>query len=149
MGSIYIRSGYTSPHPLQTLGLIWLNALLLLSISILGGTSFSTLANGVMVFGLYGIAFIGGWIEQIGSFLPNPSSSQTAMNIGIITSLLIPTEAIWKRAAHELQSPLLGAIGFSPFSSSSYPSNLMLCYAVIYLLAAIAIAVRLFHRRDL
>ena len=121
------------------------NTLLLLSVSILGGTSLSTLANGVLVFGLYGIAFIGGWIEQFGSFLHN----QTAVNIGVISSLILPSEALWKRAAYAMQSPLVAAMGVSPFSSNSVPSPLMLVYAGLYTLAALYLAVHLFSRRDL
>jgi Cu-processing system permease protein len=122
--------------------------LLLLSVSILGGTYFSTLANGVMVFGLYGVAFIGGWIEQIGSFMPD-QTAQAAMNIGIITSLLLPSEALWKRAAYEIQSPLVASLGVSPLSSSTYPSNLMIMYAVGYMLIALILALRHFKHRDL
>jgi ABC-type transport system involved in multi-copper enzyme maturation permease subunit len=149
MGLIYLRSGYSAPHPLSALALIWLNALVLLSVSMLGGAYLSTLANGVLVFGLYGVAFIGGWIEQIGSFLPNPSASQIAINIGIITSLMMPSEALWKRAAHELQSPLMSALGVSPFSSNSYPSLAMIVYAILFVLTAFALAVRRFSNRDL
>jgi Cu-processing system permease protein len=148
MAYIYLRTGYLAPNPLGALGLMWLNSLLLLSVSILGGTYFSTLANGVMVFGLYGVAFIGGWIEQIGGFMPN-QTSQAATNIGIITSLLLPSEALWKRAAHEIQSLLVASLGVSPLSSSTYPSNLMILYAVGYLLAALALALRHFKQRDL
>ncbi len=146
---VFLRTGYTAPHPLRALELIWLNALVLLSFSILGGTTLSTLANGVLVFGLYGIAFLGGWIEQIGSFLPNQAASHTAVNIGIITSLIMPSEALWKRAAHELQSPLVAALGFSPFSSAYYPSLLMVAYAVLYTVIALTLAVLLFNQRDL
>jgi len=146
---VFLRTGYTAPHPLRALELIWLNALVLLSFSILGGTTLSTLANGVLVFGLYGIAFLGGWIEQIGSFLPNQAASHTAVNIGIITSLIMPSEALWKRAAHELQSPLVAALGFSPFSSAYYPSLLMVAYAVLYTIIALTLAVLLFNQRDL
>jgi ABC-type transport system involved in multi-copper enzyme maturation permease subunit len=146
---VFLRTGYTAPHPLRALELIWLNALVLLSFSILGGTTLSTLANGVLVFGLYGIAFLGGWIEQIGSFLPDQAASHTAVNIGIITSLIMPSEALWKRAAHELQSPLVAALGFSPFSSAYYPSLLMVAYAVLYTVIALTLAVLLFNQRDL
>jgi len=146
---VFLRTGYTAPHPLRALELIWLNALVLLSVSILGGTILSTLANGVLVFGLYGIAFLGGWIEQIGSFLPDQAASHTAVNIGIITSLIMPSEALWKRAAHELQSPLVAALGFSPFSSAYYPSLLMVVYAVLYTVIALILAVLLFKQRDL
>jgi Cu-processing system permease protein len=148
MAYIYLRTGYIAPNPIQALGLMWLNSLLLLSVSILGGTYLSTLANGVMVFGLYGVAFIGGWIEQIGSFMP-AQTAQAASNIGIITSLLLPSEALWKRVAHEIQSPLVASLGVSPLSSSTYPSNLMIWYAVGYLSVALVLALRHFKRRDL
>lgn len=141
-----ITLGYTAPNALRGLSLMWLNLILLLGVSLLGGTLLSTLANGVLVFGLYGIAFIGGWIEQFGSFLGN----QTAVNIGVICSLILPVEAIWKRVAYEMQSPIAGALGnFSPFSSQSVPSPLMVGYAVLYSAVALALAVRQFNRRDL
>jgi ABC-type transport system involved in multi-copper enzyme maturation permease subunit len=149
MGLIYFRSGYLPPNPLAGMGLIWLNALILLSVSIFGGTVFSTLANGVLVFGLYGVAFIGGWIETIGGFLPDQASSQTAINIGIITSLLLPSEALWKRAAHEIQSPLAAILGITPFSAGSYPSDVMILYSIAYLAMAIVLAIYQFNHRDL
>jgi Cu-processing system permease protein len=149
MGLVFLRTGYSAPHPFTALALIWLNALVMLSVSLAGGAYLSTLANGVLVFGLYGVAFIGGWIEQIGSFIPNQSASQIAMNIGIITSLMMPSEALWKRAAHELQSPLVNALGISPFTTSSYPSSAMIIYAVFFLLLVFGLAVRRFGNRDL
>lgn len=149
MGYIYLRSGYSAPNPWSALALMWLNSLVLLSVSLLGGTRLSTLANGVMVFGLYGVAFIGGWIEQIGSFAGNLSAGQTTVNIGILTSLVMPSEALWKRAAHELQSPLVAALGFSPFAAGSYPSLAMIIYSVLFMMTAVGVAVRLFSQRDL
>ncbi len=141
-----ITLGYTAPNALRGLALMWLNLILLLGVSLLGGTILSTLANGVLVFGLYGIAFIGGWIEQFGSFLEN----QTAVDIGVICSLILPVEAIWKRAAYEMQSPIAGALGsFSPFSTQSVPSPVMIGYAILYAMTALALAVRQFNHRDL
>jgi ABC-type transport system involved in multi-copper enzyme maturation permease subunit len=142
---VYLISGYTPPNVLRGLALMGFNVLLLLSVSFMGGAWLSTLANGVLVFGLYGLAFIGGWIEQIGALLSN----QTAINIGVVCSLIFPSEAIWKRAAFEMQSPLGAAIGFSPFVTNSVPSLLMVAYAGLYLLAALGLALRQFQRRDL
>ncbi len=142
---VYWLSGYTAPNVWKGLGLMWLNINLVLSVSLFGGAFLSTLANGVLVFGLYGVAFIGGWIEQFGAFLNNP----TAINIGIISSLILPSEALWKRAVYEMQSPLVAAIGFTPFSSTSTPSPLMIAYAVVYLLIMLWLAMRQFSRRDL
>ncbi len=149
IGFIFLHSGYTPPHPMRAFVLIWLNDMLLLSVCLLGGASLSTLANGVLVFGLYGIAFIGGWIEQIGNLMSDLNASKIAINIGIITSLILPSEALWRRAAHDLQSPLVSALGVSPFSSGSYPSSLMVGYAVLYVIIAIILAVRKFEQRDL
>ena len=145
VGVVYLISGYSPPNVLRGLALMGFNVLLLLSVSFMGGTWLSTLANGVLVFGLYGVAFIGGWIEQFGAMLRN----QTAINIGVVCSLILPSEAIWRRAAFEMQSPLVAALGFSPFVTSSVPSPLMIAYAALYLLAILALALRQFQRRDL
>jgi ABC-type transport system involved in multi-copper enzyme maturation permease subunit len=149
LGLVYLRSGYSAPNPLGALVFMLLNALILLTVSILGGTTLSTLANGVLVFGLYGVAFLGGWIESIGALLPDASASRTAINIGVITSLIMPSEALWKRAAHDLQSSLVAALGISPFGANIYPSAVMIAYSTLYLIAAFILAVRLFNQRDL
>lgn len=145
IGLVYFISGYVAPNVLRGLGLLWMNAVLLLGVSLAGGAMLSTLANGVLVFGLFGIAFVGGWIEQIGSFIQN----QTAINVGIISSLLIPSEALWKRAAFEMQSPIVSALGFSPFTAASMPSTLMVIYGLVYTILALLLAIFIFNRRDL
>jgi Cu-processing system permease protein len=142
---VWTLVGYRPPNVERGLILLWLNGILMLNLSLLGGTRLSTLANGVLVFAAYGVAFVGGWIEQIGSFL----DSQAAINVGIVSSLLIPSEALWKRAAYEMRSLLVDMAGFSPFTSSSVPSPLMMVYAVAYALIALLLALWYFERRDL
>ncbi len=143
--SVYVQTAYTPDHLLIGLSLIYLEALLVMTITLMCSSAFPALATGGIVFGLYGLAFIGGWIEQFGSFFHN----QTAVKIGIITSLVIPSEALWRRAAFEMQSPLSGALGISPFSAVSVPSVLMIIYAGLYLVATLILAVRIFRKRDL
>jgi ABC-type transport system involved in multi-copper enzyme maturation permease subunit len=138
--------GYSVPNAVRGLALMWINELLLLNVTLLGGTRLSTLANGVLAFAAYGVAFIGGWIEQIGAFLGN----QTTVAIGILSSLLMPSEALWKRAAFEMRTALAEAIPANPFTSSlSVPSVAMVMYAVFYATVALALAVWSFRRRDL
>ena len=146
---IFLRSNYLPPNPITAFCLLWLNAVLMLSVSILGGTRLTTLANGVLVFGLFGVSFIGGWIEQIGAFIPEAVTRQATTNIGVVTSLILPSEAIWRRAAHELQSPIVSAMGFSPFAGNTYPSTLMVAYAALFIVGCILLAVRFFNQRDL
>lgn len=137
--------GFVPPHLAAGLALIWWEGLVLLSVTLLFGTFCSTLTSGVLAVGLYGLAFLGGWVEQIGAVTHRP----TALRLGIIASLLMPSEALWRRAVYEMQSPLVGAISFSPFNTSSVPSALMLAYAAAYLLAAVLVAMRHFESRDL
>ena len=61
----------------------------------------------------------------------------------------MPSEAIWRRAAFEMESPLAGSLQFSPFADVSIPSVAMIVYATVYLLIALSIAVYHFHERDL
>ena len=143
--SILLQTGFLPHNMLTGLSLIYLEALLVMTISLAGSSAMPALATGGMVFGLYGLAFIGGWIEQIGSLLNNP----TAVKVGIVTSLMIPTEALWRRAAFEMQSPLSGALGMTPFSAVSVPSTLMILYAILYLLIALVVAVSTFRHRDI
>ncbi len=147
MGIVKVVAGYTPRNPLAGIGLIVLEGLVVLTLSILGGTRLSTLTNGVVVFMLYGLAFIAGWIEQIGSFI----HSEAAVNIGIVVSLLMPSEAMWKRAAYLMQPPFLRELGLdaTPFGAASAPSEAMVAYAVVYTAVVLAVAVRWFGKRDL
>lgn len=143
--SVWLQSGYLAPHIPAGVPLIFLESLLVMTVALMCSSRLTALATGAVVFGLYGLSFIGGWVEQIGAVVHN----QTAINVGIITSLIIPSEALWRRAAYEMQSPLSGALGVSPFGTTSVPSLAMIVYAVIYILLALALALRFFSRRDL
>lgn len=132
-------------HVARGAALVFLECLLVLTTTFLFGTWFSTLTNGVIVLGLHGLAFIGGWLEQIGS----ATNSPRIVTVGIISSLIMPSEAIWRRASYEMQSTFSRSLDFSPFASFSPPSGAMLAYAGFYLVIALSVAVYHFERRDL
>lgn len=141
----WIIAGYVPPNVVRGIGLMALAQLVILSLSIAGGTRLNTLANGVFVFMAYGLAFIAGWIEQIGAVV----RSETSVDIGILISLLIPAEAIWRRASYVMQPPFLAQLGFGPFQIGSAPSAAMVVYALLYVAAMLLLATRLFQTRDL
>jgi hypothetical protein len=122
-----------------------LEAAILLSLSIAGGARLGTLANGALCFGLFGLAFIGGWVEQLGALFAN----QVTQNIGVVISLILPTEAMWRYAAWQMQSPFIRELTLTPFGAPNVPSPLMVVWAVGYAIAALLTGVRLFSRRDL
>jgi Cu-processing system permease protein len=143
--SVFLQSGYLPRNLLAGLSLIYLEALLVMTFSLACSSAMPALATGGTVFGLYGLAFIGGWIEQIGAIFGN----QTAVQVGIATSLLFPTESIWRRATFEMQSAFGAVLQMTPFTTLSVPNLLMVSYAVLYLLVALAAAIRIFKNRDM
>lgn len=143
---VYLRSGFALENIVPGLVLIYLEGLVALSVSMAGGTRLSTLANGALAFMLFGIAFIGGWVEQIGAILRN----ETAVDIGIVTSLIMPTEILWKKASALFEPGLVTGFEFAgPFSVSSQPSDLMIAYSVAYIFILMLVALWLFSARDL
>lgn len=142
----YLRTGYTFNNYVSGISLLCLNAVIMMTVTIAGGTRFSTLANGVMAFMLYGLAFVGGWVETVGSLFRNDA----AVNIGIISSLLVPIEAVWRKAVVQLQPLQLIDTNFAgPFVVTSEPSDVMMGYALFYVVAVLAFAAWSFGRRDL
>src|SRR5215471_17183473 len=141
----YFMAGITARHLLSGFLLMWMESVVLLSVTFAFAAYFSTLTSGILALGLHGLAFIGGWIEQLGAITQTPS----AVTVGVIASVIMPSEALWRRAAFEMQSPLANAMRISPFSTLSVPSPTMVLYAGVYLAVALAIAVRRFSRQDL
>lgn len=143
---VYLRSGLTMNNVVPGFLLIYLEGLVGLTVSMAGGTRLSTLANGALAFMLFGIAFIGGWVEQIGAILRN----ETAVDLGILASLIMPTEILWRKASSLLEPRLVSGFEFAgPFSVASQPSSLMIFYAILYVIGFMSLAVWLFSRRDL
>lgn len=137
--------GIAGRHLAIGFGLIWMESMLLLSTTLFFSVWLSTLTSGVLVLGLHGLAFLGGWIEQAGSLTQTPK----AVLVGVVASLVMPSEALWRRAAFEMQSPLVTATNVSPFSGASVPSGLMIAYAAVYMCVLLVFAARNLTARDL
>lgn len=138
-------AGFTPPHVEIGLPLMLLEGALLMSISIAGGTRLGTLANGVLCFGVFGLAFIGGWMEQLGTRLGSP----TTRTVGIVASLLVPSESLWQLAAYNMQPPIMRDIALTPFSPASIPSPAMVVWAAGYIVVVLGLALWQLNRRDL
>lgn len=141
----YAVTGVVPQHPVQGVALIVFECLLALSVTFLLGTRFGTLTNGVLALGLQGVAFMGGWLEQVSGF----SQSAHIVTLGIVSSLIMPGESLWRRAAYEMQTPLAASLSFSPFANVSIPSGVAVGYAGLFFIVVLAVAVWQFGRRDL
>ncbi|HEX5166348.1 MAG TPA: ABC transporter permease [Thermomicrobiales bacterium] len=148
--SAWLIADYTTPDPVRATLLMMLAAIVLLTISLLGSTILSTLANGVVVFSLFGLAWLAGIIEFIGGALSNESM----LNIGTAVSLLIPSDAIWRGASYYVLSPLYlagvqSAEEGMPFVGNVPPATPMVIWALLYPVVLLGAAILTFSRRDL
>ena len=136
----------TPPDVPIALVLMALEAVLFVSLSIAGGARFSTITNGVVAFGFFGVAFVGNWVEQIGAFAGN----DTARDVGTVASLLWPSESLWQLAAWHMQPAVMRQLQLGgPFSPASVPTPAMVWWAAGYVVALVASAIAAFRKRGL
>ncbi|HSH02239.1 MAG TPA: ABC transporter permease subunit [Anaerolineae bacterium] len=146
IGGMYWRTGFRFEQPLEGLLLMCLSAILMMTVTLAGGTRLSTLANGVLAFMLYGVAFIGGWVETIGGMFKN----EMAVNLGIVSSLILPVDALWKKGMVYFEPRVMGNFYYAgPFVVTAEPSDLMVWYAVFYVVVVLGWAMWSLGRRDL
>lgn len=150
-------AGYEVPDPSHALLLMSLEGVLLLTMSLLGSTLMPTLANGVVVFTLLGLAWLAGIIEFVGTLLqnaPDATGGNAMVNIGTVVSLFLPSDALWRGASYYLESPSLLALmgsarGGIPFFASSPPTTALVGWSLGYVVVMLGGAVLAFRGRDL
>jgi len=147
---VYLISGHTPRNIVPGLGLYVLEGIVLMTVSIMGGTRLSTMANGVVLFMVYGLAFVGGWVEQIASVL----NSDTAANLGMLAGRLLPSEVLWRRASHIMAPNISMGSNFDGpppflFTFGRAPSSSIVFYALAYAAVMLLIAMWSFGKRDL
>lgn len=141
-------AGYTALNPWAAVALLTLQAAVLLSLALLGSTVLPTLANGVVVLSLFGLAWLGGIIASVGRAIGNTAMTTLATVVGVA----VPSDTVWRAASYFAQSPLLRAAGeipAVPFAASEAPPPGLVAWAVVYPAAVLALAALAFSRRDL
>ncbi|MFY0542620.1 ABC transporter permease subunit [Brevibacillus sp. H7] len=147
VGGEVLAVDVTAGQILKAAGLFVLQPVILVSVALFLSCTASTVTGGIVLIILYGIGFIGGFIEQLGALMEKAE----LVNIGIISSLVFPIDALFRKMTILLfdqpDNPLsLAAQGL--FGSLSAPSDAMLVYTVLYGAVALWLAVRTFVARD-
>jgi len=145
---VHYNTGLDIPVKVASAGLFCLQPLILLAVAMLGSTFLSTLANGIAAFMLYSLGVVGGVLEQIGYL----AGSKTLVDIGIVSSLLMPADAVYRKIVYLLLSVPGGSFSMTmmgPFGSSAEPSAWMLAYTAFYILGCLLLALRIFGKRDI
>lgn len=144
--SARLLGGYVPADIVRIVLLMLLEVVVLLTVSIAGGTRLSTVTNGIVACGYFGLAFMGGLIEQIGTI----AGIQSARNIGVIASLISPTDALWRLGAYYLTpASARDLLANAPFGTASVPTALMVWWAIGLTMLVLAWAIWQFSRRAL
>ncbi|MED4568673.1 ABC transporter permease subunit [Brevibacillus agri] len=147
VGGGVLAADVSAQQVLSSLGYFVLMPVILVCVSLLLSSVTTTVTGGIVLIILYGISFIGGFVEQIGSII----GQDALINIGIISSLLFPTDSLFRQATVVLFDTADDPLSFATqgiFGTMSPPSDAMLFYTVIYGAVMLALAVRLFGKRD-
>lgn len=141
-------AGYTALNPWAAVALLVVQAVALLSLALLGSTVLPTLANGIVVLSLFGLAWLAGIIGTVGRALDNAAMTSLATAVGVA----VPSDMVWRGASYYAQSGLLaaaGELGGIPFASASPPGPLVIAWALVYPLLLVVAAAGVLSRRDL
>lgn len=156
-GLVYWQTGLVVPGLVPALGLFILEPLVILAVTMPGSTRLNTVSSGVLGFALYAMAVMGGMMEQIGAMMDNTA----AIYAGVVTSLLLPADAVYRRLVATVVDRLPAGNGqdiphflnpqstLGPFGSQSTPSDWMLLYTIVYIVVLLAAAVYTFKHRDI
>lgn len=144
--------GYLPPRPLELLGFLIAEGLVLLTLGLALSTRLSGMVGGVVALVLFGLVWLGGIVGGIGAAFDN----ELIERVGIATKLLLPTDGLWRGAVYALEpaAVLAGAAGAgpafaaNPFYAAAPPPPAYLAWCAAWLVAMLALAVWSFSRRE-
>jgi ABC-type transport system involved in multi-copper enzyme maturation permease subunit len=143
-------SGFVSPNPFLAAIYIFLEGVLLLSVTLALSTRLSMIAAGVVGVAIFGAGWLGGVVGSLGSAL-NISALKT---IGQIGRYLLPADGLWRGAIYYLEptSVVVGHISGGdgdPFLVISPPTWEYLLWVGSWLLLVLVLGAVSFERREL
>lgn len=142
-------TGYQPPHPVAAIASLAALAIVMLCLTLAVASRLQTVATSVVAVVGFGVSWIVGIVASFGPVYHN----ELLLRIGVISQLLLPSDALWRVAVYQLQPVVLVAqFGLSgwpgPFFVLSPPPPAMLAWSVVWVVAVTAIAVRSFAARD-
>ena len=122
---------------------------LLAALSLLGSVFLTATANGIAIFMIFGAGLVGGLLGTIGHGL----NSEALKHAAVIAAYIVPFEALYQDALHEITATTTGLTGFllelGPFGGAFIHGNGVRLWALAYFVAVGAVAAFGFSRKDL
>ncbi|WP_047152363.1 ABC transporter permease [Aneurinibacillus tyrosinisolvens] len=147
IGGEALKVDITGSQFIKSLGIFMLEPVILVAVALFFSSMITTINGGVIMIILYGISFIGGFVEQFGVLIEKPA----LQDIGIASSLLFPVDSLFRKMMVCLFDTADSPFSFAAqgmFGSLSEPSGAMMVYTALYAMTALWLAVRNFTVRD-
>ena len=156
IGAMKVASGYGPPDPFGAAGAIALQAILVLTLTLLFSTRLPSIAGGAIAVVLFGMCWITGVLGGLGLYLKADLLEQVAA----ISRVILPTDGIWRGAIFALEPQVViavagdsgrssEALAANPFYASAGPSAIYLGWVGAWFGIVLGLAVLSFRRREL
>lgn len=148
---VRIATGYFPPHPALAAGYLSLIALIMLCLATLAASKLPGIAAGIVCVVCFGLAWMGGIAQTLGVYFSNDAIA----HFGTLTQLLVPSDAMWRCAAYQLEPLALieqmsgQHVWSGPFFVANPPPPALVIWTVCWIAAIYAAASRAFALRDL
>lgn len=144
--------GYAPPRPLEFLGFLIAEGLVLLTFGLVLSTRLSGMVGGVIALILFGMAWLGGIVGGLGAAFDN----ELIERVGTATKLILPTDGLWRGAVYTLEPAALlaaasgaaPAFAANPFYAPAPPPFPYLIWCAAWLVGMLALAVWSFSHRE-
>lgn len=144
--------GYLPPRPLEFLGFLIAEGLVLLTFGLVLSTRLSGMVGGVIALILFGMAWLGGIVGGIGAAFDN----ELIERVGTATKLILPTDGLWRGAVYTLEPAAMlaaaagagPAFAANPFYAPAPPPLPYLVWCATWLAGMLALAIWSFSRRE-
>jgi ABC-type transport system involved in multi-copper enzyme maturation permease subunit len=146
-------SGYQPPHPVEFLGFVLGEGVVILTFTLALSTRVAGMVGGVIAAILFGSAWMGGIVGGIGAAFNNA----TITHVGTATKLILPTDGLWRGAVWSLEPSVViaaqqqagPAVAANPFFAAEPPPAAYVIWAVAWIAAMLALAIWSFRSREI
>ncbi len=142
-------TGYIPPHPFLVVIYLALSTVAVLVLALALSSRLSMIASSVIAIGCFALARISGVASSLGNYY----HTGWLQNVGTISQLIFPSDAMWRAANYRLEpvamvAALHGRTWPGPFFVEAPPPPAMDAWTLLWIAAVIAIASRNFATRD-
>lgn len=151
---VSLVTDYSPPHPIAFVAYMVSEALILLTLSMAISTRLQPVAGGVIALGAFMVAWLGGVAISVGREL----GIDGLVTSGTLTSLLLPSEGLWKGAVYSLEPSAMIAMAVAqgrngianfPFFALNPPSVSFRLWAVFWVAGVIGLAIWSLNKREI